>query len=254
MKKEQIREQLVVSGDATLFIRMIGGYDDGPTLITLHGGPGISHEYLLPLAELADAHVRVVFYDQRQVGHSTGIAASSEPMQEWAVDLEAVRKSLGVERVNLFGHSSGGFPAIAYGSMFPEHVDSIIFVDSIPPTATLLEQAAQHMLARVAELQTAGLMPQELPTQTPEDGTAFLLALVQSYFLHPGTHDMNGATYRPTAEDRIMQALAQYALSDTIARLRMPTLSYISSIPFGPAMAGALYDALPEGNKKRVIL
>ena len=41
------------------------GPEGAPRLLVLHGGPGASHEYLLPqLLDLADSY-ELVFYDQR---------------------------------------------------------------------------------------------------------------------------------------------------------------------------------------------
>lgn len=252
---ENMSEQTVASGDASLFLRTIGGYEGGPTLIVLHGGPGVSHEYTLGLASLADSQLRVVFYDQRQVGRSTGLAASSDPLQEWADDLGAVRRAVGTERVHLLGHSAGGFPAMAYGSLYPDHTESIIFVDSVSPTVSVQSQAMERMYARVAELQAAGLIRDFTPP-TPEDGTDFLAAGVPVvHFVKPHQPTvLNGATYRPIVGDRIMQALGNYDLRAAISKLTMPTLSYISPIPFGVEMAGSLYDALPKGNAQRLML
>ena len=45
--------------------------DAPPPLILLHGGPGGTHDYLTPLAELASDGFPVVFYDQLGNGNST---------------------------------------------------------------------------------------------------------------------------------------------------------------------------------------
>ncbi|MGZ4596740.1 MAG: alpha/beta fold hydrolase, partial [Actinomycetes bacterium] len=45
---------------------------DGPApLVVLHGGPGATHDYLTPLAELARDGRAVVLYDQLGNGRST---------------------------------------------------------------------------------------------------------------------------------------------------------------------------------------
>jgi proline iminopeptidase len=269
---ERVAEQVVMSGDAALFVRSVGGHAGGPTLITLHGGPGISHDYLLPLAQLADERLQVIFYDQRQVGRSTGIAATTEPLQEWADDLEAVRKGVGAEKIHLLAHSAGGFPAIAYGSRYPERVQSLIFVDSIPPIEADLSQAWTRMLKRMSALQAAGLLPAELTfpkaeespavispdsaAVTPDDGTPFLRAFVPFvHFVKPATPDaLQGATYRPIAGDRLMKALGNFDLRPQVASLTMPTLTFIAPIPFGTEMASALYDALPKENARAIVL
>jgi proline iminopeptidase len=255
MQIQHMLSRTITSGDASLFIRVIGGYDDVPTLIVLHGGPGISHDYMLGLASLANSQLRVVFYDQRQVGLSTGVAASSEPMQEWADDLDAVRKAVGSESVHLLGHSAGGFAAIAYGSIYPQRTQSIIFVDSVSPIASEQGRAMERMSARAGKFQAEGLIPDFIPP-TPEDGTAMLASIVPViHFVKPHRPDALGnATYRPIVGDRIMGALGNYDLRPAVSRLTMPTLSYVSSVPFGVEMAGSLYDALPRKKARRFMI
>ena len=91
-------------------------FGDGPAtpLLTLHGGPGAGHNYLLPMAALADERP-VIVYDQLGCGK-----ADSPPdeklytIQRSVDELDAVRKALGLERVHLYGHSWGSVLAIEY--------------------------------------------------------------------------------------------------------------------------------------------
>lgn len=244
-------ELTVPSGDASIFVRYTGGYDGSPVLIVLHGGPGISHEYTLPLAELADERLRVVFYDQRGVGRSTGdAAATGDPLKEWADDLDAVRKAVGAETVHLLGHSAGGFPAMAYGRDYPQHVASIFFADSVPPTAQVLRESSARSGARVAALQAQGLIPAELP----QDAKGSLLAIMPIYFTdpaHPGIHSLDESEVNGQVNQATTRALGDFDLRDAVAKFTMPTLSFIAELPFGVEMAEALYDALPKANAQR---
>ncbi|KAJ7217071.1 proline-specific peptidase [Mycena pura] len=86
----------------------IAGCAHGP-LVVLHGGPGISHDYLIPLADLTTA---VIFYDQLGSGQSTHLR--SRDTSFWTIDLfiaelENVLAFFGVtDRFNILGHSWGG--------------------------------------------------------------------------------------------------------------------------------------------------
>jgi len=83
-------------------------------LLTLHGGPGAAHNYLLPLKALADERP-VVFYDQLGCGK-----ADSPPnekiytIQRSVDELDALRQALGLSKIVLFGHSWGSMLAIEY--------------------------------------------------------------------------------------------------------------------------------------------
>ena len=251
--EETVQEFNAQSGDATLFVRSVGGYRGGHVLVLLHGGPGLSHEYMLPLEALASDKLQVVSYDQRGVGRSTG-TISSDPMRDYVEDLEAVRQAIGAERVHLLGHSAGGYPTMGYASTYPERVASIVFVDSVPPTASRLHQAFGHFGARLAQLQAEGLIPEQLP----EDDTEQLNAIKPAYFVatcHPkAAPGLNGASYNSMIGNEVMQGLGDYDLRPLLASITMPTLSFISKVPFGPEFAGELADELPQGNSRRILM
>ncbi|PIB93519.1 proline iminopeptidase-family hydrolase [Caulobacter sp. FWC2] len=83
-------------------------------LLTLHGGPGSSHNYLLPLQALADERP-VIFYDQLGCGRADAPEDDSVYMIQRSVDeLDAVRAALGLDRVVLLGHSWGALLAVEY--------------------------------------------------------------------------------------------------------------------------------------------
>lgn len=62
----QTRHVPIVGGE--LFVRCLGGPEARDTVVLIHGGPGISHRYMLGLERLAGAQRQVVSYDQRGVG------------------------------------------------------------------------------------------------------------------------------------------------------------------------------------------
>jgi proline-specific peptidase len=97
-----------------VWYRIAGAGAPGRPLLCLHGGPGIPHDYLEPLADLADERP-VVFYDQLGCGRSAG---PDDPAL-WTVDravqeVAAVRAALGLDEVHLFGNSWGGWLAMEY--------------------------------------------------------------------------------------------------------------------------------------------
>ena len=83
-------------------------------LLTLHGGPGSSHNYLLPLQALADERP-VIFYDQLGCGRADAPEADSAYSIQRSVDeVDAVRAALGLDQVVLMGHSWGALLAVEY--------------------------------------------------------------------------------------------------------------------------------------------
>jgi proline iminopeptidase len=83
-------------------------------LLTLHGGPGAAHNYLLSLRALADDRP-VIFYDQLGCGKADAPTDESIYTVQRSVDeVDAVRHALGLKRVILYGHSWGTLQAIEY--------------------------------------------------------------------------------------------------------------------------------------------
>jgi len=93
--------------------RKIGSGSKTP-LLTLHGGPGAGHDYLLPLAALADERP-VIFYDQLGCGRSDSPPREEiYTIQRSVEEVDAIRAALGLERLILFGNSWGSVLAIEY--------------------------------------------------------------------------------------------------------------------------------------------
>jgi proline iminopeptidase len=97
----------------TVWWKKVGAGKKTP-LLTLHGGPGAGHNYLAPLAALADDRP-VIFYDQL----GCGLADSPKDEKVYtipraAAEVDAVRQALGLDRIVLFGHSWGSMLAIEY--------------------------------------------------------------------------------------------------------------------------------------------
>lgn len=91
-------------------------FGNGPKtpLLTLHGGPGSSHQYLLPLQALADERP-VIFYDQLGCGRADAPEDDSAySIQRSVEEVDAVRAALGLDQVVLLGHSWGALLAVEY--------------------------------------------------------------------------------------------------------------------------------------------
>jgi proline iminopeptidase len=106
-------------------------------LIIVNGGPGFDHVYEhlgdRVWDRLASAR-KVIFYDQRGNGRSSALkSGQSCTLADQIGDLEALRAQLGNEKIDLLGHSWGGYLVMAYGARHPEHVHRLVIVDAAAP-------------------------------------------------------------------------------------------------------------------------
>ncbi len=91
------------------------GTRGGTPLVILHGGPGASHDYLLPqMLALADPGRDLVFYDQRGGGRSRTDDRSSITWLTQVDDLAAVIAELEIAPLTLVGYSWGAMLAMLY--------------------------------------------------------------------------------------------------------------------------------------------
>lgn len=102
-------------------------------LLTLHGGPGLTHNYLEALADLADER-QVIFFDQLGCGDSERPGDPGLWTVERAVaEVDSVRSALGLGRFHLFGNSWGGWLALSYALAHPGSGLTGLVLSSCPP-------------------------------------------------------------------------------------------------------------------------
>lgn len=126
-------EGFVDVGPGQVWYESVG---EGPAILLLHGGPGASSDYLVPLMKLAEDGYRVVRYDQ------LGSRRSDKPedVSNWVVprfveEVETVRRELGLGKMRLIGQSWGSFLALEYALHYQQHLQSLVLYSGAASTA-----------------------------------------------------------------------------------------------------------------------
>lgn len=130
-----------------LFTRRVGS---GPLVVVPHGGPGASHDYLLPQYDLLAQRRSLFYYDQRGGGQSPVPRDTPLGWREHVTDLEDIRANLGVERLTLCGYSWGGLLAVLYFLEHPERIERLALVAPAAPTAEYRRQFEEEFARRMA--------------------------------------------------------------------------------------------------------
>jgi proline iminopeptidase len=130
-----------------LFTRQVG---DGPLVVVLHGGPGASHDYLLPQYDLLANRRSLFYYDQRGGGQSPVSRDTPVGWHEHVADLDAMRAHLGLERLALCGYSWGGLLAVLYFLEHPDRVERLALVAPAAITAEYRRQFEEEFARRMA--------------------------------------------------------------------------------------------------------
>lgn len=158
----KMEEGFVDANGVMIYYKTIG---NGDALVCLHGGPGASHDYLLPyLLPLARTN-KLVFIDERGSGRSSGLEdASLYTVENMVEDVEAVRAALNLGKINLLGHSYGGVLAEAYALKYQQNLSHLILCSTFHSTTQLnaifqkqLAAMSPELRGRIEKMEKAGL-------------------------------------------------------------------------------------------------
>lgn len=124
-----------------------------PPVIVIHGGPGGTHNSLLPCLQLSHAR-SVIFYDQLGSGHSE----RPEDLALWQLDrftdeIDAIRTELGLDECHLLAGSWGGSVALNYASRQPKGLKSVVLSGPLVQTKRWMADNNAHRAALPADIQ-----------------------------------------------------------------------------------------------------
>ncbi len=251
------RERGMTTGTAVPLYWCRYGRAGATPMVVLHGGPGASHEYLLPqllsLAALGDGF-DLVFYDQRGGGQSKTDDPAPITVATHVEDFTAVTTELGVQGAALVGYSWGALLALHVVTDARARGD----VAALPPWMMLIapapfladdraafdaefhrRQLSPAVAGLRAELQQSGMRERDTEAYRQR---AFELS-VAGYFAHP-ERSSNLTPFR--VQGRVQQSTwASVRGAELMAMLpavQVPTLVvhvYRDPIPVASAQATA---------------
>jgi proline iminopeptidase len=103
----------------------------GPPLVCHPGGPGFSARYFADLAGLGE-RFELLLVDPRGTGASRRPDdARAYAIEDYVADLEELRADLGVDELDLLGHSHGGVIATAYAATHPRRVRRLVLASTL---------------------------------------------------------------------------------------------------------------------------
>jgi proline iminopeptidase len=249
-------------GPGGLYWRIVG---EGPPVVVLHGGPEFDHTYLLPELDRLSDSARLVYYDQRGRGRSSGEPGEVGIESEIA-DLDRVRRELRFDTIAVLGHSWGGVLAMEYAVRHPERVSHLILANTAPAAAADVERFREHLarlrspddVERMAEIRrSAPYRAGELGAEAEFDRIHFRVAvrdpqLVEGIVPRLLTHVTPERVLAARAiETRLVDdtwGVPGYDLVPKLAELNVPTLVVHGRYDFIPVdLAARIADALPRG-------
>jgi proline iminopeptidase len=231
----------------------VRGQTSGRPLIMVNGGPGFDHTYVL-CSDAWDAIARtrrVVFYDQRGNGRSGALRkGQSCTLGDQIADLDALRARIGADRVDLLGHSWGGYLVMAYAWKHPEHVAHLIITDSAAPKWSDTEFMFKSVFPEGVERQERFDFADAMGDTTAN--AASLHEYLQWLFVSTEKRDefMSHAwsyKYTRSVNEALNADLAKYDMWPVLPTFKMPTLVITGrwDMNVAPSTAWKIHKAIP---------
>lgn len=242
-------ESYISVQNAELYYREIG---QGRPIFILHGGPDFDHTYLLPDMDRLSGDFRLIYYDQRGRGRSSGnVQPEDVSIQSEIEDLEALRDYFRLESVAVLGHSWGGVLAMEYAIRHPDRVSHLILMNTAPASHddyALFRQEFVKKLGDDAEKRQALSSSAAYAEGDPDTVAAYYRIQYGATVKRPGDLEKVSASLRSSftkesilkswaIEDRLMDetwGLSEYDLLPELRRLSIPTLVIHGDYDFVP--------------------
>lgn len=235
-------------GARIAYYAMPGAPDTVPLLV-ISGGPGSDHRYMHAggAFERLSEQRRVVMFDQRATGRSDP-APENPRIDQWVADVEAIRRALGAGRIDLLGHSFGGYLAMSYAVAHPERARSLVLVDSAAPdpaqNVQLLGEVYPERIEGWSERRAS------LPDKFPAEAISLFFSME---FVDPAWTDrylehVRGLTYDISVNDALRADMEARSLGEHIREIDKPVLVLHGRFDgvLAPATSWAIHQALPR--------
>ncbi len=103
----------------------------GPVLVCHPGGPGFSSTYFGDLAALWEQYTLIMLNPRGTGGSERPKDPRAYQIDDYVADVESLRDHLGLERIQLLGHSHGGVVAMAYAATHPGRVGKLVLASTL---------------------------------------------------------------------------------------------------------------------------
>jgi proline iminopeptidase len=236
---------------ATIYYEVLGSGSATP-LIIVNGGPGFDHtyEHVSSAWDVLAKKRRVIFYDQRGTGRSPAAKDQTYTLADQINDLEDLRAHLGADRIDLLGHSWGGYLVMAYAAEHSEHISHLTIVDSAAPKFKDTVFLFDNVFPEGTERQAGLSFKEEMGDKGAQD--ADLREYFSMLFYSPKNRDKFVATvgpsvYKKDINEAVAKDIERFDLNPEIRKFKFPTLVITGryDMNVAPSVAYKIHLAIP---------
>ena len=246
--------------------RIVGDLKNGKTpVIVLHGGPGVTHNYVIAIADLiAQSGRSAILYDQIGCGNSTHLQEA--PKEFWTPELFMEELTLLTQHLDIaddyaiIGQSWGGMLGMQFATQSPAGLKALIVADS-PAGMKLWVSEANRLREQLPEGVNETLKQHEEAGTT--DSAEYLAAVDIFYARHvcrvPMPQDvldsLTQLTVDPTvygtmngpSEFHVIGSLKDWDIHDELHKISVPTLLVSGAYDEAtPVMVSEIHRRIPD--------
>ena len=250
-------------GEFKVWVKRIGN-NPGLRVLLLHGGPGMTHEYLEACdSYLPGAGVEYYYYDQL----GSGFSDHPDEPSLWEVDrfvdeVEQVRRALGLDSGNfvLYGQSWGGILAIEYALRYQQHLRGLVISNMMASVPAYNAYAQQVLMPKKDQAALAEIKAFEAKGDT--DNPRYMELLVEQHNIHHvvrmpvadwpdpvqrGLAHVNPAIYVS------MQGPSELGISADAKLAHWDRTTELASIEVPTLVIGARYDTMDPAHMQEMV-
>jgi pimeloyl-ACP methyl ester carboxylesterase len=153
-----------------------------PTVVMLHGGPGMDSAVTRGTGALLTDVASVVVYDHRGNGRSDRGDVADWTLDRWADDVVALCDVLGIQRPIVAGGSFGGFVAMRYAARHPDHPAGLVLYST---SATMDDDASIEAFRRLGGDEVAAIVARDFAEMSAETSDLFMKHALPLMSRHP---------------------------------------------------------------------
>jgi pimeloyl-ACP methyl ester carboxylesterase len=140
--------------------------------------------------------------------------------REHVADLEAIRTSLGIDRLTLCGYSWGGLLALLYLIGHPQHVERLALVSPASPTAMYRRQFDEEFARRMAAPEIVKAREELRASGVRDQKRAFELSVAGYFRDFRDAKNLTPFRVNARTQQAVWGSLGEYDLRDQLRALR----------------------------------
>ncbi len=228
-------------------------HGSGTPFLVMHGGLGVDHSYFRPTFDSLGDTFKLIFYDHRGNGRSGRPPINTITYEQLADDANALRDTLGYDKIGVIGHSAGGYVALHYAIRHQKGINYLILIDTAP-TFDYLKELLDNVKSKNPTPEIIATL--NAPAAPTIEGFQQQFKILQPLYFY----DFNSELKEKTDEiiekmilnpevaalnDRLMQ---KYNVSSQLNEIEVPTLILVGEDDFicPPSQAKRMHNSIPN--------